>query len=267
MQYAHNTVLITPLLTISEQKKVRELSFVREVLPNGKTGRVSIMGTPTKIAAITCTVPEPSRAADGGPVFSTQESDWINRTTRHMLTAVQIGHDKDADYFRTQDHGIFSFSTFSENETPTFGLETELIGGDSPIDANGIAMTYSVTSERNLHHVMELLSESMAWRIPAHYRFLALYKIIELEHPHKTADFHSSMDEAYAAVSATPRPLRKLMPQIRVKVAHAVGSGASAPGLTMDESLAVTLLIPIMQSAIHADIAHRYGMQFSFTPG
>lgn len=224
------------------------------------------MGIPTSIAAITCTLPEPNRAADGAPQWSAVESAWINRATSHMLSIIKMGHDKNADFFRL-DHGIFSFSSFSEIERPIFGMHAELIGEPSIIDAQVLIQSYSVTSERNLHYVMELLSEGMAWQIPAHYRFLALYKIIELEHPRRTADFHSSMDQEYVAESGDTGQLRKLLPQIRVKIAHAVASGVSVPGLTDADRTAVVRLIPIMQRAIQADIGQRYGIKFLVTPG
>lgn len=267
MEYAHNTVLILPILSVDQQKEIVELSFSHETLANGKIGRISLMGIPTSIAGITCTLPEPGKAADGGPQWTAIESAWINRATNHMLSIIQMGHDKNADYFRLEDHGIFSFSRFSEDEKPIFGMQTELIGEPAHIDAQVLSTSYSVTSERNLHHIMELLSESVAWRIPSHYRFLALYKIIELEHPRRTADFHGSMDQEYATTSGDLRPLRNLLPQIRVKVAHAVASGVATPGLTDADRNAVAKLIPIMQRAIQADIAERYGMRFTVTPG
>lgn len=224
------------------------------------------MGIPTSIAAITCTLPEPGRAAGGAPQWSALESAWINSATGHMLSIIQMGHDKNADYFRLEDHRIFSFSNFSEVEKPNFGMHAEILGEQSIIDAQMLTTSYSVTAERDLQHVMGLLSESMAWRIPAHYRFLALYKIIELEHPRGTPNFHDSMEKEYAAESGDTRKLRNLLPQIRVKVAHAQASGISTPGLTDADRTAVSRLIPIMQRAIQADIEKRYRMKSLVMP-
>ncbi|QKK28877.1 hypothetical protein FE844_004490 [Rhizobium indicum] len=267
MQYGHNLVLIMPLLSDAEQQQINELSYTTETLATGKVGRVSIMGTPTSIAAIVCTLPEPGKAENGAPLWTPAESAWINRSTYHMLSIIRLTWDDQADFFKPQDHGIFSASSFSNDEKPTFFLRAEMIAPKQPVDAQLLATSYAVTSERNLHHIMDLLSESHSTRIPSHYRFLALYKIIELEHPRKTGDFHSSMDEEFGALKIGAKPLRKLLPQLRVKIAHALATGATSPGLDDIDRDAVSTLIPIMQKAIRNDIAERHGLRFEIIPG
>ncbi|MBX3571061.1 MAG: hypothetical protein KF694_01790 [Mesorhizobium sp.] len=258
--FAHNIVLISPLPSEEDQLSAKMLLAVPVSLRDGRKMSVSVLGTPNRIAGIGCTLPDIRVTPEKGPCFTTIESGWINRGSDHMLSVLRMTFDPNIDYLRFPQ-GIMSFSYFDEKDTAEFKMRLAFKGSGPQINPSLVESTFRLTANGPLETILALLAEGMSERIPEHYRFLSLYKVIELENPTTSAAFHDRLQPVVNAMGTTSKLARNLLPALRVRVAHALAKGAEAPGLTAQDRDCIHTLIPAMINAIFDDLGPAHGVK------
>lgn len=255
--YGHHLNFITPIASAAEQLECRNLRKISINLADGREMIVSLLGTDTRVLAIACTIPDISLSGSV-PNFSMQELDWIERARDSMLSVVKLVRNSEASFWRPERKG--PLAAYYADESPDAKYEVRI--GETtpvrPIDLDSMDTTFRVFLHNALDHVLELLSEGNSPHLPDHYRYLALYKVIELEHPTKTRNFHESIQTDFQLRGMTNKASHKLLPILRTKIAHAIATGSNKPGLTAFEKIMVNELLAKMFDAIIVDLESRY---------
>lgn len=258
MKYVHRLLPLTPWRSEEEQRRIRLLKSVAVSVADGRTLSVSLLGDDYGVAAIACTLPNVSFSKEaGGASWTAKEGEWINRATKHMLSVVRLVQDPNIDCLKMGGL-VFTIEYEDESPEPAYGMVLSSQQPRKKLNVDACEATFKATTEHE--SICELLAEAISSVVPIHYRFMTLYKIIELEHRGKTADFHSTMDEAFAALGLSTVKLKKLLPMLRAKIAHAIATGSDKPGLTALEQNIVEKLLPVMTDAIMVTIGERYGL-------
>ena len=98
-----------------------------------------------------------------------------------MIDCIRMAYEPTAEWFRLQD-GIFTTWNFIENgKGPSLALRvTQPLNPDYRVNIEGISRLFA--APRNLRPILHLLADGGDFRLPVQFRFLSLYKIVEMHY-------------------------------------------------------------------------------------
>ena len=201
--------LISPLLSIPVQLK------------DGRQWEIAILREQNTIIGIRIAVPEIV-----GEKIPPDDFHRCQALRAFALDCIRINYDPSVEYFRVGDD-IYSFSNFVDPATgPDINLNIDTkINEDFQVNTEGLKLL--LASPQTMRTAIHLLADGGDFRLPLQFRFLSVYKIIELHYkitPNKKftnfiAPFLPVFGEIDASIK-TSTELCKYLSKLRARCAH-----------------------------------------------
>jgi hypothetical protein len=99
--------------------------------------------------------------------------DSVQQISNHMLAILRTSYDSQISFFKAQ-----AWNFREEDQKPELNMRMELNRPNVPLSADYIESSF--TSTWSNRYLINLLSEGLNERIPLYYRYLALYRILEM---------------------------------------------------------------------------------------
>jgi hypothetical protein len=131
-------------------------------------------GKPSKIRAIRVSIPETD-----GPTIDSEDYKRYLKLRIYLLDCIRINYDASIEYFRRGD-AIFSFHNFLE---PDVGLNMAVRIREPPnpdYRVNSEGLKALIAAPPNMRPIVHLIADGSDYRLPLQFRFLSVYKIIEM---------------------------------------------------------------------------------------
>jgi hypothetical protein len=219
-----------------------------------KTFEIALLGNAQTIQMIRILVPDLE-------LESFQESDLkiVQSIKEHMLSILRLNYDQNVG-------AIFNVYNFRQkNEAPnlSFIFNTPL---NSEFDVRNRMIIGSFENSLNIRTQVQLLADTVRKDIPIQYRFLGLYKLLELEFKKggkwtdEFSDYIKEFQEEFEKLSLSARALENYIHELRDKCAH-IKSNKDVLGVTelsQTDTLTVEKIIPLMTKIGAFIINRRY---------
>ncbi len=226
---------------------------------------IALLGQNDRVEMIRATIP-------GDGKLSQPEIKVINELKELILSLLRIMHDSSIEQWRHEEDTV-NFGSFGDSEgKPNFSVTLSLTGGKGPLPLQGIGQIFSATQEHK--PFIRLLDDGMQPRLPAQYRFLSLYKLLELELKVKgkwvgLSDFISPFEEEFRLLGVSKRPLSKFLHEFRDRCAHIKLGGKDelgVTGLSPSDSETFRKMKPLMLKMAITILKDRHGLPLQFVP-
>jgi hypothetical protein len=151
-------------------------------------------------------------------IISEEEGKIVNSLKEHMKSTLRIMYDHDVNIFP-----LYCCNLLEIDKTINFGVNMEL-HNYTPINLDKIRSAYMSTM--SIRNQIKLLSDSQDRRIPLQYRFLSLYKLLELEFKYRGkwksefAEYIEKSEEDFQKLELSNKKLRNYIHDIRDRCAH-----------------------------------------------
>ncbi|TXN27403.1 hypothetical protein [Methylobacterium sp. WL19] len=170
-KYIHYYLPLSPMKTPEEYSNGVAISNINCKTPDGDDLVVRLQGFETRIDVI---------IVSGLYEHRDRTDVYVNHLTEHMLTILKLDYRSDADVI-WQNDGFLSIAARSDDEWLPFNFikSTEY---DKPksINSENIASIFSESLDPKQSDALSLLAESLIPNMPNHYKFLSLYRALEL---------------------------------------------------------------------------------------
>jgi len=210
-----------------DNEQVRPSVIIPVISKNGKQFEVALYADAQTIYF--CRIKVPNMKENK---ISEEDAEIINILKEHLLSVLRLTYDRDVSM------PALNFWTFL-GPTEKMGLSLEVeqfLNKNYQINADNIRNVYVNTFK--IRNQIRLLSDSQDRRIPLQYRFLSLYKILELEFRQKgkweTPDFAEFIARFEPLFKEKCMPRKKLVNyihELRDKCAH-IKSNKNVVGVT-----------------------------------
>ncbi len=154
-------------------------------------------------------------------------STWIQRATENAISAIRLGGLHDLQPVPTYS-SIVTISTETDSEIPDYKISMgHYINPNFKLNIQNIFAIFADISSTEREHIASLMAESGVMTIPLHYRYLSIYRALELlyaGHGELAAAF-DRYQPRYNALELGKGQLRNVAPAIRGKCAHGKTSG------------------------------------------
>lgn len=152
--------------------------------------------------------------------LSEEDADFISLLKEHMLSVLRLTYDHDVSM-----PALYFYRFLGPTERIELGLKvTQFINQDYHINAENIRKVYENTFK--IRNQIRLLSDSQDQRIPLQYRFLSLYKLLELEFKQKGHwktefnEFLVRFELLFQEIAVYNKTLVNYVHELRDKCAH-----------------------------------------------
>lgn len=196
------------------------------VVTTTKTYTMALFGRPDQLRMFRIGVPD---------VMEQQESEedlrMIQLLKEHMAAILRLTYDKD---IRLASRTVWAYQ--SPTAPYRFNLDIEPVFISHPVNYDNIRNSF--VSGFPLRHEVKLLTDALDENIPLQYRFLSLYKLLELrfksEGQWRSDEYETFLKEfsdEWQALKISPRTLRNYIEDVRDRCAH-VRTRSDALGVT-----------------------------------
>lgn len=242
MKKAYYYFFIIPLRQFYEDGKKIKPKFTIPIETRTKTYEVSLFLTKNTVYMMRIMIPNLNEEK-----ITEYDAKLIQIIKEHMLSVLKVTYDNEISLFRP----VWVFR--DENELPALKLNiTEKINPNFEVNYKNIKSTYCATFK--IRHQLRLLSDGQDDRIPLQFRFLSLYKLLELEFKTKghfkkdeLPKFLSKFEEEFKNLKLSNRKLEKYIHEIRDKCAHIKDSKETFGVTHLDQKSAmdVEIFLPL----------------------
>ncbi|WP_155935113.1 hypothetical protein [Methylobacterium sp. 10] len=213
-KYIHHYLPLNPIKQPEDYAAGTIISSIECNTDNGCKFSLKLQGSKNRIDVIIATGLYEERE---------KTSVFINHAIEHMLTVLKLDYSPDADVAWSDD-GFMSMVARSDNENQLFDpFKTVNPPPINEFDLNNINMLFAETVDPKQADVLALLAESIVPNVPNHYKFLSLYRAMELLTPNiKLREaILDKYQEDFVTINTGAIPLfRKAIPAIRDRCAH-----------------------------------------------
>ena len=185
--------------------------------------------------------------------MSAKQSETIGKLVDHTLAVLKLTHDVGVDLVRWGENTI-SIGAHDVKGKPSLNFQiSEIAGAQADVPAENIRNVLVATM--GYRPLIKLLADAQMPLLPEQYRYLSLYKILELEFrvAGRWIDLRKLLEpyeDDYKALNISARPLLNLIHEMRDKCAHIkVGGNDSLGILGLDgpDARIVTALIKLLR--------------------
>ena len=242
MKKAYYYFFINPLKQVYKDGKKVKPRFTIPIKTATKTYEVSLFSTKNTVYMIRIMIPNLNEEK-----ITEYDIKLVQMIKEHMLSVLKFTYDNEISFFRP----VWVFK--DETEPPALKLKiSEQINPKFEVNSENIKSTYCTTFQ--IRHQLRLLSDGQDSRIPLQYRFLSLYKLLELEFKNKStfkkdelSNFLSKFEEEFKNLKISKRKLENYIHEIRDKCAHIKDSKETFGVTHLDQKSAmeVELFLPL----------------------
>jgi hypothetical protein len=237
---------LAPLIETYSDDGTRDLCTAEISIKDTGNFQVSLVGTKHAIELIRVATLD----SDGN--LSPKQSETVGKLVDHMLAVLRLTHNVAADLIRFGENTI-SLGANDRDGKPNLQVKIGEIQGALPEVASDNIRNVLVAS-MPYRHLMKLLADAQLPTLPLQYRYLSLYKILELEFRVNRRwgglnEILKPYEQEYVAMNVSPLALVNIIHAMRDKCAHIkVGANDSLGivGLDGPDAKIVTSLIPFL---------------------
>jgi len=228
---------------------------------------VTLVGTKQRIELIRVA----TLGSDGN--LSTKQSEMVGKLVDHTLAVLKLTHDAGADLARFGENTI-SLGAHDVQGKPSLNIKiSEIMGAQAEVAADNIR---NVLVASMAHRpLFKLLADAQTPLLPLQYRYLSLYKILELEFRAAgrwvgLQELLASYNDEYKAMKISTRSLTNLVHEMRDKCAHIKVGGndsLSIVGLDGPDAKIVAALVKLVARIITSHLTGKsMGLRFVHRP-
>jgi hypothetical protein len=168
------TLLSPPPEQFIDNRSVPPLLSIPVVLKDGRQWEIAILGTANEIRAVRVSIPETA-----GPTIDPEDYKRYLKLRLFALDCIRINYDSSIEYFRNGDNVLSIYNFLEPDIGPDVNLEIgRPLNPDFRVNNEGLRAL--LASPLEMRAVIHLLADGSDFRLPIQFRFLSLYKIIEL---------------------------------------------------------------------------------------
>jgi hypothetical protein len=190
-------------------------------LKDGRQWEIAILGKEDTVVGVRIAIPE----TDGANI-PPDDFQRCQALRAFALDCIRMNYDPSIDYFRIAND-IYSFWNFLDQGVgPDINLKIDSkINEQFRVNTEGLKVL--LASPQTMRTVVHLLADGGDFRLPLQFRFLSVYKIIELHYkitPNRKftnfiAPFLHIFEELHASIK-TSSELCKYLSKLRARCAH-----------------------------------------------
>ena len=241
-----NWLPLAPVIEKYVDNGTRDLCTVDVALEDVGKFKVSLVGSKDRIELVRV------ETVDSDGNLSTAQIDAVSRLMDHVLSVVRLTYDVNADWVRWGANTV-SVGAHDDAGNPNLGIKfSELSGAKPEIPVENIRNL--IQTGANYRPLIKLLADAQMPLLPLQYRYLSLYKVLELEF--RTARQWSGLKEVlepyqaeFRTMRLSPLSLHNLIHAMRDKCVHIkIGEDDSLGivGLDGPDAKIVEALIPVL---------------------
>jgi hypothetical protein len=199
------------------------------------------------------------------------QAETVTKLVDHMLAVLKLTYDPAIDLVRFGENAI-SLGAHDVNGRPNLHVQIdEVIGALPEVPADNIRNVLVASAQHR--HLIKLLADVQTPALPLQYRYLSLYKILELEF--RTARrWGTAFDKTMTAYAAEYRKLNishqtltNLIHAMRDKCAHIKTGGKDSLGIVgldgLDAKIVIALM-PLLMKIITTYLNEKYSHLMTF---
>ena len=205
--------------------------------------------------------------------LSAKQSETVSKLVDHMLAVLKLTHNVSADLARFGENAI-SIGAHDDEGKPNLKIEiSEIVEAQAEVAADNIRNVF-VTSMGH-RPLIKLLADAQMPLLPLQYRYLSLYKILELEFRVEgrwigLQELLEPYDRSYKALNLSLRSLPNLIHEMRDKCAHIKVGGNDSLGIVgldgPDAKIVVELVKLLGKVIVQHLTSKSIGLTFVLTP-
>lgn len=189
---------------------------------------LGIIGTKHRVELIRIA----TRNSDGN--LSAKQAEMVSKLVDHALAVLKIAYDVSVDLVRWGD-SVISLGAHDVDGKPSLNVQIDTIAGPpTEVAAGNICNLFGATLKNR--PLIKLIADSQTPSLPLQYRYLSLYKILELEFRvagrwiglRELLEPHS---DEFKALKLCARPLLNAIHEMRDKCAHIKVGGRDDLGI------------------------------------
>lgn len=254
---------LSPLLGKYVDDGTRDLCTADIAIQDTGDFQVSLVGNKNAIELIRVA----TLNSDGN--LSPKQSETVSTLVDHTLAVLRLTHDVSADLIRFGENTI-SIGAHDNIGKPNLSINIEEMLNERPlVSPDNIRNVFVASMEHR--HLIKLLADAQTPTLPMQYRYVSLYKILELEF--RVARRWIGLQEVlkryerdYNKMNIGLQTLPNIIHAMRDKCAHIkVGGNDSLGiiGLDGPDAKTVTSLVPLLQRIISDHLTAKYtGLTF-----
>lgn len=219
---------LAPLIERYVDDGTRDLCTAEISIASVGDFKVSLVGTKHRIEMIRVATLD----SDGN--LSAKQEETIGKLIDHMVAVLRLTHDTEAALVRWGEN-VINIGAHDADGKPSLNVQiSEIIGATPEVPAENIRnILVTSISHRSL---IKLLADSQMPLLPLQYRYLSVYKILELEF--RVAgqwiglrELLQPYEDEYRAQNISARSLPNVIHEMRDKCAHIKVGGDDSPGI------------------------------------
>jgi hypothetical protein len=258
-----NYTPLAPLLPKYVDDGTRDLLTIDHVVKDVGKFRVSAVGTTSAIELVRVE----TVGSDGN--LTEQQVQIVSQLADHMLSVLRFTTDQHVEKLW---FGQETISLGSHGDSPSLSVSLSLVPDQNyKLDCANISTVFEHTLE--LMPLFKLLADTQQPILPMPYRYLSVYKVLELEFrsgkkwPGLKALLAPYEDE-YQKLGLSSRTFENFIHEMRDRCAHIkLGDGSAKfgiTGLSGRDMNAVEKLFPLLKKIIFAHLSEKYS-RLNFT--
>lgn len=254
--YEHHFLPLSPPVSGDRIANITPLQSIPFECKDGIVLTIWLLGRTHTIDAIAISIPPEGRNVD--------RSKALHQGFEHMLATLRLCYDTATDVVRNGDNFI-NLMNRTDSATPCYQFPiTPTIDENHIVDVGNVARVFCQTGVREIAPLISLLGEGQFPQTPPHYRFLSLYRALELmfgdDKKALASRFNMEADKFVGLIRAGQKADGALA-ELRNRCAHGKSRGSFAPlsGLLYEEK-GINQIVAIMRRIVADEMTLRYGL-------
>jgi hypothetical protein len=254
--YEHHFLPLSPPIPADKARDMEPLQSIPFECKDGIVLTIWLLGRKHTIDVIAISVPPKGIGVD--------RSRALHQAFDHILATLRLCYDQTADVIRIGDHFI-SLMNQTESSTPIYEFPiTPTFNEDHVVDVGNVARVFCQTGTKEIAPLISLLGEGQFPQIPPHYRFLSLYRALEVIFGADNKALAARLNvesHQFVGLIRDGQSVGGAMAELRNRCAHGKSRGDYIPlsGLLYEEK-GIHQIVAIMRRVVADEVTKRYGL-------
>jgi hypothetical protein len=248
MSSSHRLLFLSPPATAAEREHVHSIMQFHVPTTDGRQFTISLLGQAHTVNCICVSIPD----SDGN--LSEEDLRRIFKINSRMLATLRLSYDPNANVVPMDDSFINAVYVSDEEYPTKLPIDIYMnINQDFRINVENIERVFRQGGQ--IPGLFEILVEVVSTSLPTHYRFLALYKVLEIASEGAKGfsptvkQIIDNRNSDFKELHVSNRNFIKFVHEYRNKCAHIYSGGdltLGIVGLVSAEAENVRKVMPLM---------------------
>ena len=254
--YEHHFLPLAPPIPADKINDLRPLQSIPFECKDGVALTIWLLGRKHTIDVIAISIPPEGIGVDRSKV--------LHQGFEHMLATLRLCYDTSTDVIRNGD-GFINLMNQTESPTPLYQFPiTPTIDDNYVVDVENVARFFCQTATKAIAPLISLIGEGQFPQIPPHYRFLSLYRALEIVFAGDRKAIASRLNaesHQFAGSIRNGQTADGALAELRNRCAHGQSRGSFIPlsGLLYEEK-GIHQIVAVMRRIVADEMTKRYGL-------